>query len=311
MQELLLDLIEHAWIDRRASEVLDLLVERVGRALPRWEAAFVLAAEVAGSARIVAGSRGAASRDVRLDIERYPELAEAAPNRPPGDDSRRPERSPVRVGPARWSYEGTEVPVRAVAALPLTVAERLVGVLLLRTREPGARLTTTEEIFAMQVARAAARVVDADRRAPAASAGARPADPLTGLPNPAALDQRILEESERAKRYSLSFSLVLLDVDQQDELNGRLGRPSGDRLLASWGGCSSRGAGVGLRRATGVTSSPWCWRRPAPWCAGPGSPAAGEARGGFVRGTAAGGAAAGRGGHRAFPHPAVEERTTC
>lgn len=235
VQELLLDLIEHAWIDRRASEVLDLLVERVGRALPRWEAAFVLAAEVAGSARIVAGSRGVASRDVRLDIERYPELAEAL-------RTGRPVMIPdVQSDPLfesarrRWSYEGTEVLVRAVAALPLTVAERLVGVLLLRTREPGARLTTTEESFAMQVARAAARVVDADRRAPAASAGAHPADPLTGLPSPAALDQRILEESERAKRYSLSFSLVLLDVDQQDELNDRLGRPSGDRLLAELG----------------------------------------------------------------------------
>lgn len=235
VQELLLDLIEQAWIDRRPAEVLEVLAERVGRTLPRWEAAFVLAQEPAGGARILAGTRGVASRDLRLDIERYPELAEAL-------RTGRPVVIPdVQTDPLfeaarrRWIYEGTEVPVRAVAALPMTVVDRLVGVLLLRTRQAGARLNATEEIFVMQVARAAARVVDADRRTPADPGAARAADPLTGLPTTGALDRRILEESERAKRYSLSFSLVLLDVDQQDALNERLGRPTGDRLLAELG----------------------------------------------------------------------------
>jgi len=235
VQELLLDLIEHAWVDRRPAEVLEVLAERVGRTLPRWEAAFVLVQDPAGGARIVAGTRGVTSRDIRLDIERYPELAEALRT------GRAVVVPDVQSDPLfeaarrRWSYEGTEVPIRAVAALPMTVADRLVGVLLLRTREAGARLSATEEIFVMQVARAAARVVDADRRAPAESAEGRANDPLTGLPTTDALDQRILEESERAKRYSLSFSLVLLDVDQQDALNQRLGRPTGDRLLAELG----------------------------------------------------------------------------
>jgi diguanylate cyclase (GGDEF)-like protein len=235
VQELLLDLIEHAWIDRRAVEVLEVLAERVGRTLPRWEAAFVLAQEPAGGARIVAGTRGVASRDVRLDLERYPELAEAL-------STGRPVVIPdVQTDPLfeaarrRWSYEGTEVPVRAVAALPMSVADRLVGVLLLRTREAGARLNATEESFVMQVARAAARVVEADRRTPGEPGARRAADRLTGLPTTDALDQRILEESERARRYSLSFTLVLLDVDQQEALNERLGRPTGDRLLAELG----------------------------------------------------------------------------
>jgi len=235
VQELLLDLIEHAWIDRRAAEVLEVLAERVGRTLPRWEAAFVLAQEPAGGARIVAGTRGVASRDVRLDLERYPELAEALRTGRPvviPDVQSDPLFEAAR---RRWSYEGTEVPFRAVAALPMSVADRLVGVLLLRTREAGARLNAAEESFVMQVARAAARVVDADRRTPAEPGAGRAADRLTGLPTTDALDQRILEESERARRYSLSFTLVLLDVDQQDALNQRLGRPTGDRLLAELG----------------------------------------------------------------------------
>jgi diguanylate cyclase (GGDEF)-like protein len=90
-------------------------------------------------------------------------------------------------------------------------------------------------MFAMQVARAAARLVDADARAPVTSNGAVATDALTGLPTTDVLDRKILAEAERAKRYSLTFSLVLLDVDQQTALNERLGRPSGDRLLVELG----------------------------------------------------------------------------
>ena len=235
VQELLLDMIEHARIDRRPADVLEALAERMLRTLPRWEAAFVVANDPEGGARILAGTRGVASRDVRLDIERYPELAESLRT------GRAVVVTDVETDPLfetarrRWSYEGTELPVRGVAALPMNAADHMVGVLLLRTRDAGAKLSATEEIFAMQVARAAARVVDADRRAPPEPAAGPTSDPLTGLPTTDALDRRILEESERAKRYSLAFSLVLLDVDQQDGLNSRLGRPTGDRLLVELG----------------------------------------------------------------------------
>ena len=235
VQELLLDMIEHARIDRRPADVLEVLAERMGRTLPRWDAAFVLADEPEGGARILAGTRGVASGELRIDIERYPELAESLRT------GRAVVVTDVETDPLfeaarrRWSYEGTELPVRSVAALPMTAADRMVGVLLLRTREAGASLSASEEMFAMQVARAAARVVDADRRAPATANAAATSDLLTGLPTTDALDRRILEESERAKRYSLAFSLVLLDVDQQDALNTRLGRPTGDRLLSELG----------------------------------------------------------------------------
>lgn len=59
----------------------------------------------------------------------------------------------------------------------------------------------------------------------------RELDALTGLATPERLDCRVTEESERARRYSLTFSLVLLDLDAQRSINERLGRPAGDRLL--------------------------------------------------------------------------------
>jgi diguanylate cyclase (GGDEF)-like protein len=235
VQELLLDLIEHVRTDRRAPDVLAALAERLGRALPRWEASFVLAGENEPTGRVVAGTGGVASREVRLEIDRYPELTEAL-------RTGRPVVVPdVQTDPLfeaarrRWLYEHNEPGVRGVAAFPMAV-DRVLGVLLLRTREPGARLAPTEESFALQVARAAARVIDADLRAPSGNgAAALATDALTGLPATEALDKKIAEEARRAKRYSLSFSLVLLDVDEQEAINVRLGRTAGDRLLAELG----------------------------------------------------------------------------
>ena len=50
-----------------------------------------------------------------------------------------------------------------------------------------------------------------------------------------ALDRRIREEFERARRYSLSFSLVLLDIDGLGDFNERLGTDRGDQLLKDLG----------------------------------------------------------------------------
>jgi len=138
----------------------------------------------------------------------------------------------------RWEYERTEVPVRSVAAFPLTEGEGVLGALVLRTRHAGARLTSAEESFAAQLARAAARVLEADRRAPSTNGngnGHGAIDELTGLPTPEALESRIQDEADRAKRYSLTFSLVLLDLEEQAALNERFGRNTGDRLLAELG----------------------------------------------------------------------------
>lgn len=50
-----------------------------------------------------------------------------------------------------------------------------------------------------------------------------------------ALDARLREEFERARRYALSFSLILLDVDQVPSYEDRLGREVTDRVLADVG----------------------------------------------------------------------------
>jgi diguanylate cyclase (GGDEF)-like protein len=65
-------------------------------------------------------------------------------------------------------------------------------------------------------------------------------DPLTGCASLDALDRRLTEEFERARRYGLSFSVVLLDVEGLALVNERYGMEAGDRTLADLGAILQR-----------------------------------------------------------------------
>ena len=56
-------------------------------------------------------------------------------------------------------------------------------------------------------------------------------DPLTGLPNARALEDKLNEEFARAARYRQPVSLLLIDVDNLKEINDRRGHADGDGAL--------------------------------------------------------------------------------
>lgn len=57
-------------------------------------------------------------------------------------------------------------------------------------------------------------------------------DPLTQVKNRRALEQSLINEWERAFRYSQPLSVLLLDVDQIKDYNERYGHHAGDEVLA-------------------------------------------------------------------------------
>lgn len=56
-------------------------------------------------------------------------------------------------------------------------------------------------------------------------------DPLTGLGNRAALDERVVMELARARRHQEPLSLALLDIDGFGAISESHGRPAADRVL--------------------------------------------------------------------------------
>ena len=56
-------------------------------------------------------------------------------------------------------------------------------------------------------------------------------DPLTGVYSRVTLEKRLHEEIERAQRYDLPFSIILLDLDHYKSINDAFGHRRGDQIL--------------------------------------------------------------------------------
>ena len=60
-------------------------------------------------------------------------------------------------------------------------------------------------------------------------------DPLTGLANHRAFQERVQRELERAEAQNVAFSLCLIDLDDFKRVNDVFGHPVGDNVLAQVG----------------------------------------------------------------------------
>ncbi|HZN94702.1 MAG TPA: diguanylate cyclase, partial [Myxococcales bacterium] len=59
-------------------------------------------------------------------------------------------------------------------------------------------------------------------------------DGLTGLANFRALDSRLREELERARRYRYPLAMAMIDVDYLKDVNDRFGHAAGNHVLAAF-----------------------------------------------------------------------------
>jgi diguanylate cyclase (GGDEF)-like protein len=58
-------------------------------------------------------------------------------------------------------------------------------------------------------------------------------DPLAGIHNRRYFDERLSEEVERARRYEMALSLVVVDVDHFKDVNDELGHGAGDAAIVA------------------------------------------------------------------------------
>lgn len=217
----------------RAEEILHQLCRRVARALDLARCSFVLTPPDSSEGRVVADFEHPGPGDLALDLGRYPEIAEARRTGEPvvvADVRSDPLFDEAR---RRWTAQPPQAELRSVVALPVAVGGMVRGVFLLRPRDARVRLAPAQVAFAGSLAKAAARALAMAER----GLSVPPAtDVLTGCCTPAVLEERMAAEFERARRYSLGFSLLLIDVDALRRFNERLGEQGGDRVLADLGG---------------------------------------------------------------------------
>lgn len=196
------DLVQQARSLLEPDEVALALVRRLGRALALSRCSFVTTRSGQDEGRIVADFTDGRPERGRLDLLRYPEIAEAVRSR--------------RALSMPDTHDGAGTATMMV--LPVVVEEEVAGVLLMRGREAAPSLSASQLGLAASLAEAAARAVEAGHRANGGLAR-----PLTAP----SLDRRLQEELERARRYSLGFSLVLLDPGEPESAAPEGAAPEG------------------------------------------------------------------------------------
>ena len=242
-RDLLFDIFQEVSSALRPDEIFQTLVRRVGQAFGLSHCSFVLTTPGDDKGRVVAVYENPAIRDLRVDLARYPEIQEAIRTERPvviHDVHEHPLFAAIRQ---HWTQQQVDVNVQSAVALPVFVQGRAAGVFFLRTEKGDPQLRAADVAFANTIAQAAARVLENEERRSAiyrrqVSAGTT--DELTGCASLDALDRRLRDEFERARRYSLHFSLVLIDIDRLRELNERLSQAAGDRLLGEIGAMLQR-----------------------------------------------------------------------
>ena len=188
VRQTLRDFGQQARAGLQPEEVALALVRRLGRALGLAHCSFVVTRAGEDEGRVIADSADDRTGHARLDLTRYPEIAEAVRG-----------RRTLALPDGHTGSAGSAV----MMVMPVVVDGEVAGVLLMRGPDSAPALSAAQLGLAESLAEAAARALDGGRAAPD---GPR-------MPAPAALDRRLQEELERARRYSLSFSLVLLHAN--------------------------------------------------------------------------------------------------
>jgi len=237
----IVDILHEVTDSLKPDEIYHILSRRVARALGISKCSIVLAKPGDMHGQVMAAFENPMLRNLRVELSRYPEIVRAL------ETGRMVTVTDVSTDPlfesARqvWEKDGVSVPTLSVAALPFRMKGQQTGVLYLRTLRGERALTIEDAEFADSVIRAAVAALEkAHDFATVVSDRERleqlaHTDPLTGCLNRRALTEALERELDRARRYSLVLTVLLVDLDHFKSINDTLGHLVGDSVLRQLG----------------------------------------------------------------------------
>jgi len=237
----IVDILHEVTDSLKPEEIYHILARRVARALGISRCSIIMALPGDAHGTVVAAFENPMLRNLRVELTRYPEIVKALETGRMvivGDVESDPLFEEVR---AAWLRDGVAVPTRSVVALPFRMRGEQTGVLYLRSMA-GEKLLTREDaefadsvisaaVAALEKAHAFASVQsDRERLEQLAST-----DALTGCLNRRALTEALERELDRARRYSLVLTILMVDIDHFKRINDTMGHLVGDTVLRQLG----------------------------------------------------------------------------
>jgi two-component system cell cycle response regulator len=233
----LVDILHEVTGDFSSEELYHILVRRVARALNISHCSLILARPGDSVGVVATAYETPDLSHLEIRLERYPEIRAALELGQPvlvEDVDTSPLYNDARLD---WAASGTIVPFRSVIALPFQLDRQSGGVVLLCTLRGEQPLGRGDVEFADTVVRAAvsairrAQTIESTKADKARLEMLARTDPLTQLHNRRSLMDRLSEEVERVRRYGLTLSALMVDIDHFKAVNDTYGHLVGDEVL--------------------------------------------------------------------------------
>lgn len=231
-QAALVALLQELTTNLSPRDLLQVLVRQVATGLRIPRCSIIFGKPGATRATVAAASENPMLRDLAVDIDRYPEIREALATG---------EVVLVQDATSHPLYESVSyAQTTSSLVLPFSLRGERAGVFFLRTGPGDPPLGDADLRFAARVVESAAAAIEKSqdleesRHRESAMRQLAETDPLTGLFNRRALDERLQREVDRATRYGTVLTCVMIDIDHFKAANDRFGHQAGDRVLAQF-----------------------------------------------------------------------------
>ena len=119
--------------------------------------------------------------------------------------------------------------IGSIIGIPLKVGDTIVGVMNMARSSIGGYTNSELRLLSLLSDQAAVAIANANLHQMISRQAY--SDTLTGLPNRRALDERLEEEVQSARRNSYSFAVVMMDLDGFKGVNDTYGHSVGDDVL--------------------------------------------------------------------------------
>jgi len=232
--EALLELTSLASSTLNPKEVLYLIVKKISEILKVTRCSMIsINAEDQRYAQVLSTFEDPSITNIRLDLEKYPEIRNALSSRKPviiKDAQKDPLMKEVKE-------VITPLGIRSILVIPIFFREEIIGTMLLRTSRANHAFTKREIRLCVALANASSHALynaflfQKLYRENAKLEKLAITDYLTGIYNIRYFYSRLEEEFSRAERYQMPLSCIMLDIDHFKKINDSYGHRIGDFIL--------------------------------------------------------------------------------